>query len=107
MNNDGVCFEIVFVLIKDLYFKVILENPFMALLYPFLVTGEGIKTSVLGKDIFFRFILPHVLKEHHSSKKVTILKDINKKGIYRIERSLSSLKYKFVLILSLLSGTDI
>ena len=64
----------------------------MALIYPFLVIDEGIKTNVLGKDIFFRFILPHVLKENHSSKKVTILKDINEKGIYKIERSLSSLK---------------
>ena len=64
----------------------------MALLYPFLVTDEGIKPNVLGKDIFFRFILLPVLKEYHSSKKVTILNDINEKGICRIERSLSSLE---------------
>ena len=70
----------------------------MALLYPFLVTDEGIKTSVLGKDIVFRYILLHVLKEHHSSKKVTILKDINKKGICRIERSLSSLEIEICSI---------
>ena len=86
--NDGLCFETVFVLIKELSFKVTLENPFMALLYPFLVTDEGIKPNVLGKDIFFRFILLPVLKEYHSSKKVTILNDINEKGICRIERSL-------------------
>ena len=47
--NDGVCFETVFVLIKDLPSKIILGTPFMALLYPFLVTEEGIKTNVLGK----------------------------------------------------------
>ena len=69
----------------------------MVLLHPFLVTNEGIKTNVLRKDIFFRFILPHVLKENHSSKKVTILKDINKRGIYRTERSLSSLKIEISL----------
>ena len=47
--NDGICFETVFVLIKELSFKVTLENPFMALLYPSLVTDEGIKPNVLGK----------------------------------------------------------
>ena len=41
--NDGVCFEIVFVLIRDLSSKIILGNPFMALLYPFLTTKEWIK----------------------------------------------------------------
>ena len=66
----------------------------MALLYPFLVTDEGIKPNVLGKDIFFRFILLLVLKEYHSSKKFTILKDINEKEICIIERSLSSLETK-------------
>ena len=38
--NDGVCSEIVFVLIRDLSSKIILGNPFMALLYPFLTTKE-------------------------------------------------------------------
>ena len=33
--NDAVCFEILFILIKDLSSKIILGNPFMALLYPF------------------------------------------------------------------------
>ena len=70
----------------------------MALLYPFLVTKEGIKTNVLGKDIFFRFIVPPVLKEKHSSKKVTILTDINERGIYRAETSLSSLKTQILLV---------
>ena len=47
--NDEICFETVFVLIKNLSSKVILWNPFMALLYLFLTTNEGIKTNVLGK----------------------------------------------------------
>ena len=81
--NDGIYFKIAFVLVKELPSKIILGTPFMALLYPFLVTDERIKTNVLGKDIFFRFILPPVLKEKYSSKRITILKDINEKGIYR------------------------
>ena len=71
--HDGIYFETDFVLIKDLPSKFFLGTPFMALLYPFLVTDKGIKTNVLGKYIFFRFIIPLVLKEKHSSKKVTIL----------------------------------
>ena len=47
--NDEICFETFFVLIKNLYSKVILGNPFMALLYPFLTTNEGIKTNVSRK----------------------------------------------------------
>ena len=48
--HDGIYFETAFALIKDLPSKIILGTPFMALLYPFLVTDEGIKTNVLGKD---------------------------------------------------------
>ena len=76
---------------------MILGTPFMALLYPFLVTKEGIKTNVLGKDIFFRFIVPPVLKEKHSSKKVTVLTDIDERGIHRAKTSLSSLKTEILL----------
>ena len=96
--NNGVCFETVFVLIKDLPSKIILGTPFMTLIYPFLVTDEGIKTNILKKDIFFKFIVPPILKEIHSSKKVTILTDINERGIYRTKRSLLSLKTEILLV---------
>ena len=96
--HDEVYFETALVLIKDLPSKIILGTPFMALLYPFLVTDKGIKTNVTGKDIFFRFILPPVLKEKYSSKTITILKDINEREIYRIETNLSSLKTEILLV---------
>ena len=70
----------------------------MTLIYPFLMTDKGIKTNGLGKDIFFKFIVPPVLKEIHSSKEVTILTDINERGIYRTERSLSYLKTEMLLV---------
>ena len=76
--NDGVCFETVFVLIKDLSSKVILGNPFMVLLYPFLTIDEGIKTNVLGKDILFRFILPPIPKEIYLLNNTSIIKEIDK-----------------------------
>ena len=81
--NDGVCFETIFALIKDLSSKIILENPFMALLYPFLTTDEGIKTNVLGKDILFKFILPPIPKEIYSLDNNSIIKEIDKERIYR------------------------
>ena len=81
--NDRVCFETVFVLIKDLSSKIILGNPFMALLYPFLTTEKGIKTNVLGKDILFKFILPPILKEIYSLNTIPIIKEIDKERIDR------------------------
>ena len=90
--NDGVCFEAVFVLIKDLSSKIILRNPFMVLIYPFFGIDEGIKTNVP-----FNFILTLIPKEIDSLNNVTILKDTNKERIYRTERSLSSLKIEISL----------
>ena len=90
--NDGICFETVFVLIKDLSTIIILGNPFMALLYPFLTTDEGIKTNVLGKDILFKFILPPIPKEIYSLNNISIIRDIDKERIDRKNRHLESLK---------------
>ena len=47
LPNVHTCFETNF---KDLSSKVILRNPFMALLYPLLTTDEGIKINVLVLD---------------------------------------------------------
>ena len=94
--NNGVCFEIVFVLIKDLSSKIVLGNPFMALLYPFLTTVEGIKTNVLGKDILFKFILPPIPKEIYSLDNISIIKAIDKERIYRKNRHLLSLKSEII-----------
>ena len=94
--NDGVCFETVFVLIKDLSSKIILGNPFIALLYPFLTTAEGIKTNVLGKDILFKFILPPIPKEIYSLDNISIIKEIDKERIYRKNKHLSSLKLEII-----------
>ena len=83
--NDGICFETVFILIKDLSSKIILRNPFMALLYPLLMTDEGIKINVL----VFRFTSPLIPKEICSLNKVTILKVINKERICRTKGHLT------------------
>ena len=90
--NDGICSEMFFVLIKDLSTKIILGNPFMTLLYPFLTTDEGIKTNVLGRDILFKFILPPIPKEIYSLTNIFLIKGIDKERIDRKNRHLESLK---------------
>ena len=85
-----------FVLIRDLSSKIILGNPFMALLYPFLTTEKGIKTNVLGKDILFKFILPPILKEIYSLNTIPIIKEIDKERIDRKNRHLESLKSEII-----------
>ena len=92
IGNDRICFETVFVSIKDISSKIILGNPFMSLLYLFLTTDEGIKTNVLGKYILFKFILPPILKEFYSLDNTSIIKEIDKERIYRKNRHLLSLK---------------
>ena len=90
--NDEICFETVFILIKDFSTKIILGNPFMALLYHFLMTDEGIKTNVLRKDILFKFILPPIPKEIYSLNNISVIRDIDKERIDRKNRHLESLK---------------
>ena len=66
----------------------------MALYYSFLTIDEGIKTNVLGKDILFKFILPHIPKDFYSLN--TIVKEIDKDRIDRKNRHLESLKSKII-----------
>ena len=66
----------------------------MALLYPFLVTDEGIKTKVLGKDILFKFISPPIPKEIYILDNISIIKEIDKEKIHRKSKHLLSLKSK-------------
>ena len=68
----------------------------MALLYPFLMTDEGIKTNVLGKDILFKFILPRIPKEIYSLNNISIISDIDKERIDRKNRHLECLKSKII-----------
>ena len=57
--------------------KVILGNPFLALLYPFSTTDNGICTNILETEVFFKFILPIIPKDIHLLKEISTFKDIN------------------------------
>ena len=53
--HDGIYFETVFALIKDLPSKIILGTPFMALLYPFLVTETKMVKQGIKEDKLHRY----------------------------------------------------
>ena len=57
--------------------KVILGNPFLALLYPFFTTDNGICTNILETEVFFKFLLPPIPKDIHLLKDISISKDIS------------------------------
>ena len=46
--QDNTCFKTTFVLVKNMTDMVILGNPFMCLLYPFITDSEGITTHPFG-----------------------------------------------------------
>ena len=60
IHNNGINFRIPFFLVDKLSYKVILGNPFLALLYPFSTTNNGICTNILETKVFFKFILPPI-----------------------------------------------
>ena len=74
--NNGFCFQTTFVLIKNLTSKVILGNPFLSLLYPFIVTEEGITSKVLGHEVTFKFFYPPFTRDIQALKNISITKEI-------------------------------
>ena len=66
-----------FFLTDKLSSKVILGNPFLALLYPFFMTENGICTNILETEVFFKFLLPPFPKDIHLLKEISISKDIS------------------------------
>ena len=77
IHNNGINFRTPFFLINKLSSKVILGNPFLALLYPFSMTNNGICTNILETKVNFKFILPPILKDIHLLKEISIFKVIN------------------------------
>ena len=75
--NNGINFKTPFFLANKLSSKVILGNPFLALLYPFSTTDNEICTNILETYVFFKFILPPIPKDIHLLKEISIFKDIN------------------------------
>ena len=53
IHNNGINFRTPFFLIEKFSSKVILGNPFLALLYPFSTTDNGICTNILETEVNF------------------------------------------------------
>ena len=77
IHNNGINFRAPFFLTDKLSSKVILGNPFLALLYPFSAADNGICTNILETEVNFKFILPPIPKDIHLLKEISIFKDIN------------------------------
>ena len=75
--NNGINFRIPFFLAEKLSSKIILGNTFLALLYPFSMTDNGICTNILETEVFFKFILRPILEDIHLLKEISTFKDIN------------------------------
>ena len=54
--QDNVCFKTTFVLVKNMTDRVILGNPFMCLLYPFIMDSERIIIHPFGQPVRFKFL---------------------------------------------------
>ena len=54
--QDNTCFKTTFVLVKNMKDIIILGNPFMCLLYPFIMDSEGITTHPFGQPVKFKFL---------------------------------------------------
>ena len=61
--NKNIYFKTSLLLVKDINKEIILGIPFLALLYPFRVDEEGLKTVYKGQEICFKFISSLKMKE--------------------------------------------
>ena len=66
-----------FILVQNMTEPIILGIPFITLLYPFQVSKEGIKTTILGSTINFPFIYTLTRKEIHQVQSDSINKKLN------------------------------
>ena len=75
--QDNTCFKTTFVLVKNMTDRIILGNPFMCLLYPFTVDGEGITTQPFGQQIKFKFLRSPEPREISTFQDISISKTLN------------------------------
>ena len=75
--QDNTCFKTTFVLIKNMIDRVILGNPFMCLLYPFVNDSEGITTHPFGQPVKFKFIRSPKPREISTLQDICISKSLN------------------------------
>ena len=75
--QDNTCFKSTFVLVKNMTDRVILGNPFMCLLYPIAVDGEGITTQPFGQPVKFKFLRSPEPREIRILQDISVSKTLN------------------------------
>ena len=75
--QDNTCFKTTFVLVKNMTDRVILGNPFMCLLYPFITDSEGITTHPFGHPVKFKFLRSPEPREISNLQNVSVSKTLN------------------------------
>ena len=75
--QDNTCFKTTFVIVKNMTDRVILRNPFMCLLYPFITDSEGITTHPFGQLIRFKFLRSLEPREISNLQEVFVSKTLN------------------------------
>ena len=75
--QDNACFKTTFVLVKNMIDRVILGNPFMCLLYPFITNSEGITTHPFGQPVRFKFLRSPEPREISNLQEVSVSKTLN------------------------------
>ena len=77
-----------FVLVKNMTDRVILGNPFLCLLYPFITDNEGITAHPFNQPVKFEFIRSPELWEVSSLQKASISRTLSTLTAYKQARNL-------------------
>ena len=56
--NQDICIKQTFILVRDLKENVLLGVPFLNSIYPIRVDNQGLRTTLLDKEILFEFTDP-------------------------------------------------
>ena len=90
--QSSISFMTKFVLVKNMTDRVILGNPFLCLLYPFITDNEGITAHPFSQPIKFEFVRSPAPWEIKSLQKAFIAKTLSTLTAYNQAQNLDSAK---------------
>ena len=90
--QSGISFMTKFILVKNMTDRVILGNPFLCLLYPFITDNEGITAHPFNQPVKFEFVRSPAPWEIKSLQKASIAKTLSTLTAHKQAQSLVSAK---------------
>ena len=76
--RDDIYIQTTFALVKNITNKVILGNPFIALLYPIIeISEKWLTIEILDQEITFPFVMPPMTRDINLLKEMSFSKEIN------------------------------